>query len=407
MARLVTDPAGRLLAFDVLPGGDDVREPGGEDPYAVGFELAGLDPSRFRPVAPTHRPPHDVDERMAWVADDSSPPRRVEAALRDGALAAFQVTPDWPVSTAEPVSGNMGLFFVLLAILFAGILTAGIVLARRNLASGRGDRRGAFRLAAVVFGASVLFWVFVASHTLTLQELVSLVVQGLSTALFMGAAIWILYVALEPAIRSRWPQRIVGWTRAMDGRFRDPLVGRDLLLGALAAALVRIMDVLPFWIVDPGTPLVVDDLSLHALRWRGILAAVCDAVGFGLTLALGFFVLLLVAHLVLRRPWLAATAFWAVMVFGLILRDSTLIHAVSSAITMAMVVALMMRFGLLAWATLSVVMHCFVIFPHVGGPGSWHFGMGLVLVAIGLAPALWGAWVCSAQRPRRLRFDSA
>src|SRR5690606_15659448 len=43
--------------------------------------------------------------------------------------------------------------------------------------------------------------------------------------------------AVEPYVRRRWPHRLVAWTRLLTGRFRDPLVGRDVLTGlAIGAA---------------------------------------------------------------------------------------------------------------------------------------------------------------------------
>ena len=44
---------------------------------------------------------------------------------------------------------------------------------------------------------------------------------------------WLLYIALEPYVRRRWPATLVSWSRLLAGGFRDPLVGRDLLAGCL------------------------------------------------------------------------------------------------------------------------------------------------------------------------------
>jgi hypothetical protein len=44
-----------------------------------------------------------------------------------------------------------------------------------------------------------------------------------------NAASW----ALEPYLRRRWPERIISWNRLLAGEFRDPLVGRDILIGSL------------------------------------------------------------------------------------------------------------------------------------------------------------------------------
>ena len=59
--------------------------------------------------------------------------------------------------------------------------------------------------------------------------------------------LWVLYIALEPYVRRRWPATLVSWSRLLAGGFRDPLVGRDILAGC-------------FW--PPFTELFED--------WRGL-----------------------------------------------------------------------------------------------------------------------------------------
>ena len=43
--------------------------------------------------------------------------------------------------------------------------------------------------------------------------------------------VWLLYLAVEPFVRRRWPQTIVSWSRILGGKLRDPLVGGDILIG--------------------------------------------------------------------------------------------------------------------------------------------------------------------------------
>ena len=42
-----------------------------------------------------------------------------------------------------------------------------------------------------------------------------------------------LYLALEPWVRRRWPHAIISWSRLLSGQLRDPLVGRDILFGVM------------------------------------------------------------------------------------------------------------------------------------------------------------------------------
>jgi hypothetical protein len=45
-------------------------------------------------------------------------------------------------------------------------------------------------------------------------------------------------MALEPDFRRFWPRCLISWARLSSGKFRDPLVARDLLAGSMIGALV-------------------------------------------------------------------------------------------------------------------------------------------------------------------------
>jgi hypothetical protein len=53
----------------------------------------------------------------------------------------------------------------------------------------------------------------------------------IAESLFLSALVWIGYAALEPHVRRRWPESLISWTRLISGRWRDPRVGRDVLIG--------------------------------------------------------------------------------------------------------------------------------------------------------------------------------
>ena len=74
--------------------------------------------------------------------------------------------------------------------------------------------------------------------------------------------IWLLYMAFEPYVRRFWPTLLIGWTRLLSGQVRDPLVGRDILVGAaagtIAALLTASREFIPAMaglkLVSPGLP---------------------------------------------------------------------------------------------------------------------------------------------------------
>ena len=53
--------------------------------------------------------------------------------------------------------------------------------------------------------------------------------------------IGIFYLTIEPFLRRYWPERIIAWRRLLSGGFRDPLVGRDLLIGCLLGSSMTLL----------------------------------------------------------------------------------------------------------------------------------------------------------------------
>jgi serine/threonine-protein kinase len=117
-----------------------------------------------------------------------------------------------------------GLFFIAL-------------LARRNWKSGRTDRRGALRLGIAKFVLAFIVWTGVV-HPVPDANMIGLFFSALGDWLLAGAFLWILYVALEPALRARWPHSIVTWNRVLAGNWLDAQVGAHILIGAAVAGML-------------------------------------------------------------------------------------------------------------------------------------------------------------------------
>lgn len=92
----------------------------------------------------------------------------------------------------------------------------------------------------VLFLLTLVNWALTAHHTPTNDE-VTVIAMGLSQSLYLGAVIWLLYMALESYVRRRWPQTIISWNRVLDGRFRDTLVGNRILTGTAAGVAIALL----------------------------------------------------------------------------------------------------------------------------------------------------------------------
>jgi serine/threonine-protein kinase len=260
MAEVVLDPGGRVTSFlAVPPQFEAAGGPWPEPTWGPLLESAGLDPARLRPAASLWAAPVDSDAKTAWEGthpDDPVLPIRVEAASYHGRPVWFAVLPPWEkpgrmVGSAKmeetvPV-GEIAVWVLALAMPLGGVF-----LARRNLRLGRVDRTGAVRVALFVFVVYSLARLFRASHVAAFGDEIWILIKILSLPAFWAMMIWLLYVALEPYARRRWPQSLVSWKRLQTGQLRDPLVGRDVLIGAAAGAasglLFILMRQIPAWL---------------------------------------------------------------------------------------------------------------------------------------------------------------
>src|SRR5262249_52958852 len=118
---------------------------------------------------------------------------------------------------------------------------------------------------------------------------------------------WLIYLGLEPYVRRRWPTMLISWSRLLAWRFRDPLVGRDVLFGILIGIVLILIRVL-FRYISPDQTAFSPNyetllISLSGARLAAgnlVLLAVWPVIAAMIWLFL-FFLLRLLG----RRDWLA------------------------------------------------------------------------------------------------------
>jgi hypothetical protein len=147
-------------------------------------------------------------------------------------MVSLSMTPDGAIRPVVHVEEKTPLPLTVYYALLVPLIVAGAFVARRNIRSGRGDVRGALRIAAWVFFCRTLYWVFAAHHTQSFVDEFRIFSLAFAKSLMYAAEVWVGYLAVEPYIRRRRPKTIIGWKRLLEGRWNDPIVARDLLLGA-------------------------------------------------------------------------------------------------------------------------------------------------------------------------------
>jgi serine/threonine-protein kinase len=243
MTYVTLDPMGQLIRFEAAP---PQLEPGGPPPPAVDwdrvFAAAALDRSTFTETQPGRTPPTFADERRAWqgMLPGTKTTVHIEASAYRGRPVFFDTVAPWTVASRElsgPDDGGGG-NPVLILLLLVGAAFA----ARANLKSGRADRRGAYRLAVFTFFVIASNWI-VGTHVLTLKDEQQRLFVRIGLGMFVGGAMYLVYLGLEPFVRRSWPKMLVGWSRLLAGRIRDPLIGRDLLIGAAVGAGLVVLNI--------------------------------------------------------------------------------------------------------------------------------------------------------------------
>ena len=251
-------------------------------------------------------------------------------------------------------------------------------------------------MAALLFAA----WVAGGKHVPALGEL-GLFLMTLSWAVSLAGLLWLLYLALEPYLRRRWPHTLVSWNRLLAGRWRDPLVGRDILLGVLvtvaARAVLRAIALLWEWI--GGSEPYWSGAPSQALNGTAaILSTVLEVPILGVLAAFAFFFVFSLLRTLVRRDLVAAALFVLLFAIKDILPSDTPVVTGLTSILYASIVALARGPGLLALAAFAVPVPL-VYMVLTLNPDVWYAEAGFIAALVCLALAGYGAWVARAGRP--------
>jgi eukaryotic-like serine/threonine-protein kinase len=406
MIGVQLDGLGRLIRFEAVPSSSPQPAAGKAAPeWPALFSEAGLDIAAFAKTEPQWVPPFFADTREAWVETRprrSDRPMRVEAAALAGRPVYFELAWPWtrPPGTlphepigAQAVTESFGVGVLLL------LIVAGSLIARRNLRLGRGDRRGATRLAAFLFSCVLIGWALHARHVAGVSEL-PLFLSGAGFALFSAALAWILYVALEPILRRRWPDSLIAWTRLLSGRLNDPLVGRVLLAGALLGtfeAVIWAVAHIESQAIESPPPFPLFAFPQTLLGPRLVASHLFAAIGVSLFIAVANAFLFTLFRAVLKKDWLAAAAFvlfWAIFNF---LAGGPIAVAAGVVVTAAYI-SFFLRFGLLVLFVEDYFAH-FLQFALTTDSSAWYAGTSLFLLIVLAAITVFGFRTATAGQP--------
>jgi hypothetical protein len=390
---------GRVMRFSVSPLlRESSPSPQTVADWSPAFRAAQLDINRFQPVD-TAQTMNTGEWRAAWTGAYPGPqaiPVRVEGTSVAGRVTSFDVIFPW--STESPDVTLPPLLWVT-----SFLLVVVALVARYNWKSGRADRSGAWRVGMfmlVASGAAALLLVDVGGllHRFETVSPVLYLAEPVTVGLWSAA----IYLALEPWVRRLWPEALLTWSRVVTGRWRDPLVGRDVLIGTLAAVAVSCVHRLLFlWVVrsggDPIGPTVIGGsfgFALdHLMGARETLGAFSASLTAGLNTSLYFFFVLFLFRALLRKRWLAGLVSWLVALLAVVPIDfyaAGRVEVLFGMVLYAFLLYLGVRFGffvLAVWVFVGQFVEHAMLTPHLT---AWYGQSTLIAIVVVSAIAVWG-----------------
>jgi serine/threonine-protein kinase len=286
-------------------------------------------------------------------------------------------------------------------------LVGSIYFAGRNLKLGRGDRKGATRIALFVFVMNMLEAALITrlSEDGLLAASTNWVFgRAFAHSLMHAMSIWFAYVAIEPYLRRLWPRLLVSWARLISGRLRDPLVGRDLLVGALAGTGLSALGALVQFAASrfgfANSPPSISG-AVASLPLTGFNLAVSGSIC--LVMVLNVFVMVLVLRLLLRRTWPAALV-CVLLISGTYSLQTAptsgwLVAVLLGVVFIPGMIFIIMRFGLLPGATAMFVLIVMANAVCTLDLSSWYADRALVTMALLAAIMIYGAATALAGKP--------
>jgi serine/threonine-protein kinase len=291
------------------------------------------------------------------------------------------------------------------------LLVFGLYLARRNIRMKRSDARGAFRISAFAFLALASASALWAHHAYnSFGDFMWWIRGGLAFFLYDAVFIWVAYMAMEPAMRRRWAGLLISWSRLMSGRFSDPLVGRDILIGAIAGAAAAIAMFifrgLPDWMFLPRAWSAHIELN-SLLGWPQQLGTVLYIIGLTAFYGVGWMVAMVFCYTVFRKTWLVAVVFTFFGTVSQLVESSGGLSAqiLSGGIYSGVIAGLLLGYGFLPAAISFFVYSILVRMPLRLGPPGWSARASVLTFIIIAAVAVYGFYTSLGGRPVFGRID--
>ena len=398
------DATGELNWFRAVP---DLRRKRDDPPTDVApwsewfpAEYTGYDLQTLEQTDQGNIPLGSFDASKSWVAKaPGGETVTITAAAFRGDPVYFEVVAKGQPRIGRYVRFNEQKGFLVIIMMTVVTTVVSVVLAIRNFLFRKWDRQGAWRLVVFLLIVQFVGNIAAAHHVSSLWEMAVASVCFAAAAVWC-AQLWVFYIAFEPLVRRSWPSLLISWTRVLDGRFADPIVGRDILFGTCIGAAYAVLADAGFCFRSAGYPRMMspDMLSNYAAA-----LSKCTAMISGST----FLVLMSVVILVVLRP-IVRSVLVAAAIFVILVSS---FHAGAYSypkpffpvllIANGLMMFVLIRYGLVA-ALFAAFAEAALRAPISMDPSDFWFGHGLLSISLVLAITIYGMITATGRRFNRL-----
>ncbi|HUS20374.1 MAG TPA: serine/threonine-protein kinase [Terriglobales bacterium] len=385
MVLVVLDGHGHLVTFGAVPPDEEIPgEAWGKMDWNRLLAQTSLDPAKLKAVTPKSVPPFAFDERAEWEGTWGGGPVQVTAAAFRGRPTSFAITGVWSQKATRLPPDRMSemLVIIFVFVVFGIVPVIGGLKAQRNLRLGRSDTKGALRLGLFVGVCNALALLSVGGYHPEVWIVVQIAAR-LGVAALTGLVVWVCYMALEPLTRRQAPELLVSWMRLMEGRWRDPRVGRDVLVGLAIGCCLPILAyglvALPWWINAPGVVPLSQVFTVNA--WATVILLLTGATPL---VSLAILFLLALVQAIFKRPWVLYVAIFLITLPGVIVDQHLglgfgLVYACISSIATFVLIT---RFGPLSLSVATLACLFLWSTPIDFQPDAWYWPQSAATVGI-------------------------
>jgi hypothetical protein len=216
----------------------------------------------------------------------------------------------------------------------------------------------------------------------------------------------LFYVALEPYVRRFWPQLLIGWTRALSGQLRDPLVGRDVLVGVAAGTIGGLLIASRLLIPHAfGLPLATPQLPEATILYgtRFAMSSAIQIVRRAIVDSMQIVGIVVFLKIILKRTWLVllvgTLAVLPIAMSGTFAGEQLRLELGISLAGIALILTVLLRFGLLS---LIITIYTFLAiegFPLTTDLSRPYAGAAFLLLVGLIALSLFGFYASRGNEP--------